>query len=142
MVTKPAYAPTLIETARANIVAVASAFVAATGLSETFVARVMRNDGAFIRRLPETTMNIRTYDEIMGKMSAIWPAGAAWPCDVPRPAPVAVSAEERAEVDARIAKQARAEAEAQRKAAIAALKAKLAEVIAAPAEAVQAPART
>ena len=97
------YAPTLAETARLNIEAVALALMEHTGLSQTFVSKLCRSDSAFLMRLPETTMNITTYDVVMGRLSAIFPDDAIWPVDVPRPAPGEVPADLVVELEAKVA---------------------------------------
>lgn len=113
------YAPTLAETARLNIEAVALAIMDQTGLSQTFVSKLCRSDGAFLLRLPETSMNITTYDMVMGRLSAIFPDGAIWPVAVPRPAPVEVPADLVAELEARLARiAAKREVEKARDAAL------------------------
>lgn len=106
MVNEHAYAPTLTETARANIETAADLFTASTGLSRTYLSTVLRGDSAFLKRLADTSMNIRSYDEVMGRMSAIWPDDVAWPVSVPRPAPVSLPDEIRAELEAKLADRA------------------------------------
>lgn len=96
------YAPTLAETARLNIEAVSRAIMDHTGLPMTFVSKLCRSDSAFLMRLPDTTMNIATYDVVMGRMSAVFPADADWPDLVPRPAPVEVPADLLAELEAKL----------------------------------------
>lgn len=98
------YAPTLAETARLNIEAVALAIMDHTGLSQTFVSKLCRSDSAFLTRLPETTMNITTYDVVMGRLSAIFPEDAIWPEAVPRPAPGEVPADLAEELSAKLAR--------------------------------------
>ncbi len=99
MVTEPAYAPPLSETARNNVRAVVDALIAGTGLTETFVSAFAKGDRAFTKRLPETTMSMRTYDEAMGRLSAGWPSDLPWPEAVPRPEPAGLSEDERRVVD-------------------------------------------
>ncbi len=98
------YAPTLAETARLNIEAVAKAIMDHTGLSQTFVSKLCRSDSAFLMRLPETTMNITTYDVVMGRLSSIFPEDAVWPCDVPRPEPCDVPVDLVVELEAKLAR--------------------------------------
>lgn len=146
MVTEHAYAPTLAETARANIETAADLFIASTGLSRTYLSTVLRGDSAFLKRLADTSMNIRSYDDVMGRMSAIWPDDVAWPTSVPRPAPVCLPAEVKSELEAKLAD--RAERIAQRVAELRALReaadAELAKIgaVCAPAVAAPAPAQS
>lgn len=102
MVTEPAYAPPLSETARNNVRAVVDALIAGTGLTETFVSAFAKGDRAFTKRMPETTMSMRTYDEAMGRLSAGWPSDLPWPEAVPRPEPAGLSEDERRVIDAMI----------------------------------------
>lgn len=105
MVNEHAYAPTLTDTARGNIRSVVSALMDATGLTETYLSKFLRGDSAFLKRLPETSMNLRTYDDVMARLSAAWPVGLAWPQDVPRLAPVALDDEDRRELEEMIARR-------------------------------------
>lgn len=82
------YAPTLLETARLHIAALFDAYQAATGHRATFMAQVINGDRAFASRYLQNGINITTYDQFVGRMSAIWPATSLWPDGVPRPAPV------------------------------------------------------
>lgn len=102
MVTKHAYAPTLTETARANIRAAVDALMSGTCLSQTFISRAMTGDSAWMKRLPETSMNLRSYDAAMGRLSAMWPDDLPWPASVPRPAPQDLPAEIKADLDGRL----------------------------------------
>lgn len=105
MVNEFAYAPTLTETARNNIRTACDALIAATGLTDTLISRVVKGDSAFIKRLPETSINIRTYDEVMGRLSAAWPEDAEWPASVPRPAPIPLPDATRADLEAAMIKR-------------------------------------
>lgn len=96
----PAYAPTLTETARGNIRRVSQLLIAETGASLTTLSRLAKGDSAFLQRLNETSISLRSYDETMGRFSAIWPDSIDWPDDVPRPAPIPVSDAARAEYEA------------------------------------------
>lgn len=105
MVNDPKYAPTLSETARRNISAVVQGIIAATGISETLVSRLGKSDGAFLKRLPENSISLRSYDEFMGRLSAAWPDDAAWPESVPRPEPTLIPDDIRADYEAALIKR-------------------------------------
>ncbi len=83
-----AFSPTLLESCRLSITAVFDAYQAATSYRPTFVAHVVMGDRAFASRYLSNGLNVSTYDQFMGRMSGIWPAGAEWPAHVPRQAPV------------------------------------------------------
>ena len=87
MVNEQTYAPPLIETLRAQARAVFDAYMAATGLSRTFISETICGDPAWIMRLDQNGMTIKTYDRFMSRFSAFWPPGLAWPEGVPRQAP-------------------------------------------------------
>lgn len=65
---------------------VIDAYCAATGLSETYVSRLALGSG---RRIGEVRgggdVGVRRIDEALRLLSSRWPAGVAWPADVPRP---------------------------------------------------------
>lgn len=136
MVNEHAYAPTLTETARANIRTAVDALMSGTGLSQTFISRAMNGDSAWVKRLPETSINLRSYDAAMGRLSAMWPDDLPWPASVPRPAPLDLPPEVRADLDSRLINCDEAKA-----ARIAELQAELAR-LGAPAGGDQAPAQT
>ena len=104
MVTKHAYAPPLIETVRRNIDTVAGALSECTGMSRTLLSRIATGDRAFLFRLSEDSISVRSYDTAMSRLSAVWPDFAAWPENVPRPAPGDVPADLLETAQARIAK--------------------------------------
>lgn len=135
MVNEPAYAPPLIETARAHITTVVDALSAATGLKKTFISEVAKGDRAFLSRIEDTVFSFRTYDEVMGRLSAAWPDSAPWPETVPRYPPTDLPDDIRAELDRRLSR-----AEEEKAARVAELKAELARLGADPTEAAQAPA--
>lgn len=100
MVNEHAYAPPLAETARENIRAVVEVLMTEIKLTETFLSRFAKGDSAFLKRLPETSMNIRTYDEVMARLSAAFPEDLSWPDEVPRPAPADLDEASRKELEA------------------------------------------
>lgn len=102
MVNPNAYAPTLTETARENIRAVVAALMDGTGLTETFLSKLVRGDSAFLRRLADHSMNLRTYDDVMGRLSAAFPSDLEWPANVPRPEPSDLGEAARQELEAMI----------------------------------------
>ena len=105
MVNEPAYAPPLAVTARENIRAVVNALMTETGLTETFLSGFSSGASAFLKRLPETSMNIRTYDAVMGRLSAAFPADLIWPVGVPRPVPAELDDQARQELEAMIVRR-------------------------------------
>lgn len=110
MVNEPAYAPPLSQATRHHIRAAVDALIVGKGVTETFSSRLFTGDSAFVRRLPETSMNIRTYDQIMGRISALWPNDLEWPADVPRPEPLPIEDALRADLEVAIIRQAAIEA--------------------------------
>lgn len=105
MVNENTYAPTLTETTRNNIRVAVDALTGATGLTDTLIGRTLKNDGGFLPRLGKTSINIRSYDEVMGRLSAIWPDEVEWPASVPRPAPIPVPDPVRADFEAALIKR-------------------------------------
>lgn len=148
MVNERTYSPPLTVTARINVQTAVAALAAGTGLTETFISRLMNGDGAWVRRLPETSINLRSYDAAMERLSAAWPDDLPWPAEVPRPAPGFLSQEDRELVVSMIAKRRAAAkqaaaSEALRRARELAAEAKAARVsIHKPAGGEQAPAQT
>lgn len=100
-----AYAPPMIETARDEIAAILVAFQTATGLPVTYANTFACNgDPKFAAKLRENNFKIGTYDTINSRVSAVWPDDAAWPEGVRRLAPAEISAEDMAELTARLEK--------------------------------------
>jgi hypothetical protein len=74
------------------LLAVSSAYCAATGLSESRVSTLALNAG---HRLPDIRegkcgIGVMTLETAIQWFSNNWPEGAEWPADVARPDPVAV----------------------------------------------------
>ncbi len=71
-----------------NLLIVAEAYSGATGVSLTTIGKLLAQDGGFFKRAQRNSIRIRTYDEVMGRLSAVWPASLSWPQHVTRPAPI------------------------------------------------------
>lgn len=92
---------TSLQVAYARIGTLLDAFVAATGIPITPSSAILAGDKAFVSRYRKSNLTFGTYDMVVGRASALWPEGAAWPADVPRPEPAPVPPELRAEFDRR-----------------------------------------
>lgn len=65
---------------RGNLLALAEAFVAATGRTEEAVARAAHGDPPFFRRLREGQgFTARKYDDVIGWFDANWPRDVEMP---------------------------------------------------------------
>ena len=81
---------------RSHMLVLASVHSAASGLSMISLGKRVANDSRFFMRIGAAkSFEARTYDRVVAWFSENWPAGAAWPVEVPRP--VVVSASEAAE---------------------------------------------
>lgn len=70
-----------------QILAVADVFCSARGLSKARVSTLVFNDGKRLARLANgRDLNTGSYESAMAWFSSNWPAEAAWPAAVPRPA--------------------------------------------------------
>lgn len=97
--------PTSLELARDRIASIFDGFVAATGIPITAASEILSGDKAFVSRYKRSNISFGTYDMVAGRASALWPAAAAWPEGVPRPAPGDVPEPLRAEAQRRMSKQ-------------------------------------
>lgn len=81
-------------TLRSALTLLVARFSEKTGLSAPTIGKRAINDNTFFARLAkgETGFNIRTYDRIVGWLSANWPEGAEWPADIARPEQAQVAA--------------------------------------------------
>lgn len=93
--------PTSLEVARKRIDTLFDAFVAATGIPITPASEILAGDKAFVSRYKRTNITFGTYDMVAGRASSLWPEGAEWPQDVPRPSPSEVPPDAKAEFDRR-----------------------------------------
>ena len=113
MDTTTTFAPPSGDVARANLSALFAAYQAATGYSTSFIwrsiTRVTAADGHglavqgehhFHGRM-EQGFSFATYDRIVSRLSALGPAGLAWPPGVPRPAPATIDDKTLAEINDR-----------------------------------------
>jgi hypothetical protein len=64
----------------------ASAFALANSCAVSGVARLVKGDPNFFKRLNDTskTFTARTFDEVMGKLASNWPTGKPMPLDLLR----------------------------------------------------------
>jgi hypothetical protein len=82
------FSPSMLETARAHIAGLFSAYQAATGYKPTFVSAMITGDRAFSSRFLKTGLNVSTYDQFVGRMSGLWPPDKPWPEAIPRQPPL------------------------------------------------------
>lgn len=74
--------------ADAVVVQVLRRYAAACGLSESYASRVLSGSGTTLARLARGgSLTARRAATIIQTASNLWPSGAAWPDDIPRPAP-------------------------------------------------------
>ncbi|WP_336801760.1 hypothetical protein [Kaistia sp. MMO-174] len=85
--------PPLIDVARKAIAALFQAYCNATRMPLTLVSEVVSDDRAFVSRYHRSDLRISSYDRVVGRFSALWPAHVAWPRSVPRPPPLEVPPE-------------------------------------------------
>lgn len=73
---------------RSNLMACASAYASARGISLSTIGRLAAGDWRFFDRLDDDakTFTARKYDEVIGWFSERWPDNAPWPEAVARPA--------------------------------------------------------
>ncbi|RYC10051.1 hypothetical protein [Ciceribacter ferrooxidans] len=77
-----------------NLLQLASAYGAATSLSDSTIGRLCAADGRFFSRIRDgATFTVKKYDEVIAWFSRQWPEGAEWPADVPRPVIIPEAAE-------------------------------------------------
>jgi len=84
--------PTMAETLRGDLLAVARTYAAAKRLRMSSLGNYARGDSSYFRKLEhgDNRMVAEVYDEIMQWLSDRWPEGARWPPHVGRPAPKAI----------------------------------------------------
>lgn len=75
---------------RSNLLRLFAAFEARTGLRPSAAARIVANDGSFLKFLPTRDIRVGTYDALAARFSALWPNDLAWPEDIDRPEPADV----------------------------------------------------
>jgi hypothetical protein len=76
------------QTMVANLLKVADAYMAHTGVASSTLSKRAGNDGSdLFGRLREERGDVTTgkVDAVMCVLAHNWPAGLAWPPDVPRP---------------------------------------------------------
>jgi hypothetical protein len=73
---------------RSQLVNVSDVYCAATKLSRARVSTLVLNRGATLEKIAagDADVNTATFEKAMLWFSANWPADAAWPVDVERPA--------------------------------------------------------
>lgn len=82
------YAPPALEAARGHIGRLVDAFREATGFSTSFVAAFARKgDTKWLTNYLHQNITMGTYDQVVSRLSAVWPDDVAWPDGVPRQAP-------------------------------------------------------
>ncbi|WP_157057555.1 hypothetical protein [Loktanella sp. 3ANDIMAR09] len=69
-----------------HIVSLSETLASHQGVSHWAVSSQVSSKGDLIHRLMnDGDVNTRTYETVMKRFDAIWPADLAWPADVPRP---------------------------------------------------------
>lgn len=83
-------------TLKDHLLAVADAYAMARGLSRSRVSTIVLNRGATLDAIAAGTADITTgtYEKALAWFSDHWPADAAWPEAVARPAPALPEAAE------------------------------------------------
>lgn len=78
------------QTLRDHLFALRDAYCAATGTSASTVAQGACGDWRFFEKVgeaPAASFRVRTYDKARAWFWKRWPAGTAWPTQVPKPLP-------------------------------------------------------
>lgn len=99
--THQTYSNSMLDTAREHIGALLAAYHGATGYPMTFCTHVACRDMKFASAYLTNNFTIRTYDTFVSRLSAVWPAGAVWPSNVPRQNPAIMDDETLSEISAR-----------------------------------------
>lgn len=78
-----------------QLLKVSDGYATAVGLSRARVSTIVLNRGATLDAIAGGTADVTTgtFERAMAWFSAHWPAGAAWPEGIERPAPPAEAAE-------------------------------------------------
>lgn len=99
------YAPTRLSQMRAQLAEILDIYRGVTGTSPTFSAFVALGDKKFYRNLHVTDFRVGSFDKALGRLSAVWPEGVAWPAHIPRPEPIEPGENVREEIAARTQKE-------------------------------------
>lgn len=103
------FAPNALDVARDRLTALFDAYRSYTGFSPTFVGKLAVNgDPKFAKSYPSANFSFGTYDTVVSRFSAIWPADLPWPESVPRQAPATIDPETLADLHARLARVGKA----------------------------------
>lgn len=84
---KQKFDKTSLETARENLSTLFNEFSADTSIPVANVSDIVADDRAFVYRMKRSGLSFAMYDRVVGRFSALWPAGLDWPAAVPRPKP-------------------------------------------------------
>lgn len=83
----------MLELLRSHLLAMATAYTAATGTNAPTIGKLALNDHNFFRRVRNGDgFTVKSYDRAQTWFDTNWPAGAKWPADVPRPSASVVAA--------------------------------------------------
>lgn len=86
--TAEAYAAPALTLARAHIARLVGDFRQHTGLPPSFVSAYARvGDAKWFANYRVQNFTFGTYDQVVQRMSAVWPDDLPWPAEVPRQAP-------------------------------------------------------
>lgn len=91
--TAPSYTRPTLDVARERLETLIAAYREATGFPETVVGQISRNDKKFTASIRQRDFLHGSYDQVVARLSAVWPDGAEWPASVPRLAPADMDAE-------------------------------------------------
>lgn len=84
------FAAALQDIARSHLEALLSAYRAVTGFEESTIGKLVQGDPKWASGFRGRNFGVATYDQHVRRFSAVWPADAEWPADVPRQAPEAL----------------------------------------------------
>lgn len=87
------FAPPTREVAQRQMARLLRAFEEATGLPQTVIGKIARDDTKWLREFGKRDFLFGTFDQVNSRISAVWPDGVAWPEDVPRQAPAPIGPE-------------------------------------------------
>ena len=83
------YAPTLRETTISRLNRLTD-MLSEAGMPPSALGRIVKNDANWVSDYRNRDIRVSTYDTVLARVSAIWPAHLAWPEDVPRPKPAEI----------------------------------------------------
>ena len=70
-----------------SVVSLCKLYMAVRHIAGSTLCREATGNSTVWQRLPAGRVTIRTIDRLVQYLSDNWPAGLAWPSDIPRPLP-------------------------------------------------------